>query len=593
MVLEHPRAPEAAGRDGVEACVPDQLLGDLDGALLGRVEVARRHALLVDLVVERPVIAVERFCYRTAHVQLDLVGERLVFLVAPWNAFVASMTTLPSRPLTLPRASPIASEGTASSTASASDASPPVAAELRHLVAGVLPAVREPAADVSSADDRDVHRLLLSGVDSKSTSCDDFPVSVLRERNFRYLFAARTISFFGTNLAPIAVAFAVLGLGGSATEVGLAFAAWTLAQISTLLVGGVVADRLPRRLVMIGSDTASLCVRVTMGALLVSGHAADLGADRAPGGGRRRGRVLLARVDAGSFRRRSRERLLQQANSFMSIARYAAFPLGAAVGGTLVATVGSGYALLLDGATYGVSALLLAMMHLPAQDDRGRAELHPRAARGLAGVHRAHVGLAADRSGSRSTSSITYAPFFVLGPYVAKHDARRRLRLGRDRDRRGDRRARAAGSPGCGCGRGGRCSRSARSSRVTALQCVLLALRAPVARDRGRRRARRLCLLVRHGRLGDVAPVARSRRDKLSRVSAYNWMGAMASCRPATRSRARSPSGSGSRRRSGSARPGSSSRRSPCCCVPSVRNFRSGAGESATLPYSEVISAAP
>jgi hypothetical protein len=37
----------------------------------------------------------------------------------------------------------------------------------------------------------------------------------------------------------------VLGLGGSATEVGLAFAAWTLAQISTLLVGGVVADRLP------------------------------------------------------------------------------------------------------------------------------------------------------------------------------------------------------------------------------------------------------------------------------------------------------------------------------------------------------------
>ena len=60
---------------------------------------------------------------------------------------------------------------------------------------------------------------------------------VLRERNFRLLFAARTISFFGTNLAPIAVAFAVLGLGGSATDVGLAFAAWTLAQISTLLIG--------------------------------------------------------------------------------------------------------------------------------------------------------------------------------------------------------------------------------------------------------------------------------------------------------------------------------------------------------------------
>src|SRR5881227_2041525 len=60
-----------------------------------------------------------------------------------------------------------------------------------------------------------------------------------REPSFRLLFAARTISFFGTNLAPIAVAFAVLGVGGSATDVGLAFAAWTLTQVSTLLVGGV------------------------------------------------------------------------------------------------------------------------------------------------------------------------------------------------------------------------------------------------------------------------------------------------------------------------------------------------------------------
>src|SRR6266516_5267492 len=95
----------------------------------------------------------------------------------------------------------------------------------------------------------------------------------LSERNFRLLFGARTISFFGTNLAPIAVAFAVLDLGGSASAVGLAFAAWTLAQVSTLVVGGVVADRLPRRLVMIGSDTANCCVRYAMGVLLVSGHA--------------------------------------------------------------------------------------------------------------------------------------------------------------------------------------------------------------------------------------------------------------------------------------------------------------------------------
>ena len=95
----------------------------------------------------------------------------------------------------------------------------------------------------------------------------------LRERNFRLLAGARTISFFGTNLAPIAVAFAVLDLTGSATDVGIAFACWTLAQVSTLLIGGVVADRLPRRLVMLASDSANFAIRATMASLLVSGHA--------------------------------------------------------------------------------------------------------------------------------------------------------------------------------------------------------------------------------------------------------------------------------------------------------------------------------
>jgi MFS family permease len=87
-------------------------------------------------------------------------------------------------------------------------------------------------------------------------------VDALRDRNFRLLFAARGISYVGTYLAPIAVAFAVLDLGGSATEVGLSFAAWTVAQVATLGFGGVVGDRLPRRAVMIGSARrASPCGR--------------------------------------------------------------------------------------------------------------------------------------------------------------------------------------------------------------------------------------------------------------------------------------------------------------------------------------------
>src|SRR6201993_5184810 len=95
----------------------------------------------------------------------------------------------------------------------------------------------------------------------------------LRLPAFRFLFAARAISYIGTYLAPIAVAFAVLDNGGGATAVGLSFAAWTLAQVAVLAFAGVVGDRVPRRLVMIGSDVASTAVRTAMGALVVSGHA--------------------------------------------------------------------------------------------------------------------------------------------------------------------------------------------------------------------------------------------------------------------------------------------------------------------------------
>src|SRR5207253_7463982 len=90
---------------------------------------------------------------------------------------------------------------------------------------------------------------------------------------FRLLFAARAISYVGTYLAPIAVAFAILDNGGGATAVGLSFAAWTLATVAMLALGGVVGDRVPRRVVMVGSDVASAVVRTAMGALLISGHA--------------------------------------------------------------------------------------------------------------------------------------------------------------------------------------------------------------------------------------------------------------------------------------------------------------------------------
>src|SRR6478735_8766192 len=184
----------------------------------------------------------------------------------------------------------------------------------------------------------------------------------LRLPAFRFLFAARAISYIGTYLAPIAVAFAILDNGGGATAVGLSFAAWTLAQVAMLAFGGV-GDRVPRRLVMIGSDVASATVRTTMGVLLVSGHAEvwQLIALQACGGA---AVAFYSPASYGLVREVVPEDQLQQANGLLSIARNAAFPLGAAIGGSIVALIGPGAALLFDAGTYAASALLLSRIHV-------------------------------------------------------------------------------------------------------------------------------------------------------------------------------------------------------------------------------------
>jgi MFS family permease len=245
-------------------------------------------------------------------------------------------------------------------------------------------------------------------------------VGPLRQLNFRLLFAARTISFFGTNLAPIAVAFAVLDLTGSATDVGIAFACWTLAQISTLLVGGVVADRLPRRLVMLASDSANFAIRGTMGALLVTGHARvwELFVLQALGGA---ATAFYSPASTGLVPETVPATVLQQANALMGIARYVAFPLGAAAGGTIVATIGSGYALLVDGATYATSALLLSRLRLAGQARTAAAPNFLRELRDGWHAFTEHTWVWLLTAWISLYFLITYAPFFVLGPYIAKH----------------------------------------------------------------------------------------------------------------------------------------------------------------------------
>ena len=127
-------------------------------------------------------------------------------------------------------------------------------------------------------------------------ACARSSTAPLREREFRLLFAGRTVSLVGTAIAPVALAFAVLDLTGSKTDLGLILAAREIPLIVFLLAGGIWADRLPRNRVMVGANAVSGLSQPAAAALLISGQRRDLAPRRARGPQRRRGRVLLPGV---------------------------------------------------------------------------------------------------------------------------------------------------------------------------------------------------------------------------------------------------------------------------------------------------------
>src|SRR5690349_15819955 len=98
-------------------------------------------------------------------------------------------------------------------------------------------------------------------------------MGVLGLREFRLLVGAQAISVLGDRMVAIALAFAGLGLGGGATEVGIVMACRTLPLVATLLIGGVVADRVSRRTVMVVSDLSRVVTQGLIAGLLIVGVA--------------------------------------------------------------------------------------------------------------------------------------------------------------------------------------------------------------------------------------------------------------------------------------------------------------------------------
>ncbi len=186
----------------------------------------------------------------------------------------------------------------------------------------------------------------------------------LREREFRLLFAGRTISMAGNAMAPVALAFAVLDLTGSTSDLGLVLAARSLPTVLFILFGGVIADRLPRHRVMVASNLTSGAAQAVTAALLITGHAKlwELGALAAINGS---SSAFFMPASSGILPQIVSAPLRQQANAILGLARNGTTIVGTALGGLLVAAAGPGWAIGIDAASYGLAALFLAALNLP------------------------------------------------------------------------------------------------------------------------------------------------------------------------------------------------------------------------------------
>ncbi|MGP3683313.1 MFS transporter [Streptomyces sp. IBSNAI002] len=245
------------------------------------------------------------------------------------------------------------------------------------------------------------------------------------EPQFARLFMGQSLSVLGDRVSFVAVPFAVLSVGGSASDVGLVAAAGLVPMLLFSLVGGVWADRFRRHRIMLVSDVVRFAVQGLIAVLLLTGvaevpHLALL-------------MVLFGTADAffmpaatGLVPLVVGPDRLREANALRGFVQSSGLVLGPALAGGLVALAGPGGALALDALTFAVSAAFLARL-------RPR-EQAPEAVRGAAAgtflaelragwVHvRSRTWVLSGLAGMAVYHVVVLPSVFVLGPVLAERE---------------------------------------------------------------------------------------------------------------------------------------------------------------------------
>ncbi len=243
----------------------------------------------------------------------------------------------------------------------------------------------------------------------------------LRSRPFALLWLGQTISTLGDGAYLTALAWQVLILTGSGAAMGIVLIATSVPRVVFLLLGGVIADRLPRRLVMLWADAGRA---LAVGAIAVLGYTNTLQFWQLIALG------LLFGLSQAFFLPAYQSiapqlvevEALPSANALNGLTREIGMLAGPALGALLVASFSPASAFAFDALTFLVSALCLLAIRVPlkpllAQEGLATETTKPRGARGLFADIREGIGYVAASSWLWVTIAIAAFGNALRAPY--------------------------------------------------------------------------------------------------------------------------------------------------------------------------------
>lgn len=345
----------------------------------------------------------------------------------------------------------------------------------------------------------------------------------LKERQFRLLWLGQATSTLGDGLVPVALAFAVIqSLDRGPTALGIVLAAGSLPLVAFTLAGGVWADRLPRQMIMLVSDSVRGLVQATLAVLLLTEtaevwHLAVLMAIYGTA------QAFFQPAATGLVPATISPGRLQQANALLGLSRSLAFVLGPAVAGVIAAATNPGIVFVFDSLTFAASAISLALLRLPRGRRAGERQSFLADLKG--GWHElmAHTWLWVIVAWAAAFLGVVVAPYMTLGPVIAKESLGGPAAWGM-----------IAAGWGIGTVVGGLIAMRWKPLRPMLVCCAAVLLIAPAMILLALRAPAPLIAVFNalggsgmgmFGALWQTTLQQHVREDALSRVSAWDWMG--------------------------------------------------------------------